>query len=247
MPIALHLLKKKLHVQSLLSIQGTKVITIDAFLSFCTHGSRIPQEFRMTCSEANTYLQILLKNGQAVRIGKDLLHLEPEEIINAVHLKAGLPLLSQDAPFIAIPRDRSTALAYQREHAVSEKLHNMLIHQKNFWALMALFSGIQMAFLAYLTFVVYDWDVMEPVCYFVTAGTALCIFAYFLYFKRECSCGNLDKKIKGYLLEAHLKSSQSGLQEWFHHAQISNRLNAISSSTTTNSSKIIAKHVKQRK
>ncbi|CCW70388.1 unnamed protein product [Phytomonas sp. Hart1] len=201
----------------------------------------------MTHTEANEHLRILLKIGQAVKVGEDLLHFEPEEIINAVHMKAGLPLLPLDIPFIAMTKKESNNFVSKRVHTVSEKLQDIFIHQSNIWAFIALLSGIQMLVLAYLTFVVYGWDVMEPVCYFIPSATALCIYAYFLYFRKQCTCGNLDRNIKDFLLDAHLKCPESGLKEWFHHVNISNKLNTISLSSTSNSCKIIANFVAHRK
>ena len=47
------------------------------------------------------------------------------------------------------------------------------------WALLALMS-VQAGFLARLTFVDYSWDIMEPITYFVTYGTSIAVFAYFV-------------------------------------------------------------------
>ena len=47
------------------------------------------------------------------------------------------------------------------------------------WGLLALMS-VQAGFLARLTFVDYSWDIMEPITYFVTYGTSIACFAYFV-------------------------------------------------------------------
>ena len=38
----------------------------------------------------------------------------------------------------------------------------------------------QFGVLARLTWWEYSWDIMEPVTYFVTTGTAICCYGYFL-------------------------------------------------------------------
>ncbi|CAG5123129.1 unnamed protein product [Candidula unifasciata] len=45
--------------------------------------------------------------------------------------------------------------------------------------------GFQFGILARLTWWDYSWDVMEPITYFVTYGTSLAMFAYFLLTKQE--------------------------------------------------------------
>ena len=44
--------------------------------------------------------------------------------------------------------------------------------------------GLQFGFLARLTWWEYSWDIMEPVTYFVTYGTTMAMFAYFVLTKQ---------------------------------------------------------------
>lgn len=46
--------------------------------------------------------------------------------------------------------------------------------------------GVQFGFLARLTWFEYSWDIMEPVTYFVTYGTTMCIFAYYVLTRQVC-------------------------------------------------------------
>lgn len=50
------------------------------------------------------------------------------------------------------------------------------------WAGLGLMS-VQFGILARLTWWEYSWDIMEPVTYFVTYGTAMAAYAYFVLTK----------------------------------------------------------------
>lgn len=55
------------------------------------------------------------------------------------------------------------------------------------WVGLALMST-QGGALAWLTWWVYSWDIMEPVTYFITYGSAMAFYAYFVLTKQVSPC-----------------------------------------------------------
>ncbi|KAL3875699.1 hypothetical protein ACJMK2_033627 [Sinanodonta woodiana] len=55
--------------------------------------------------------------------------------------------------------------------------------------------GIQFGLLARLTWWEYSWDIMEPVTYFVTYGTTMAMYAYFVLSKQEYSFPDVFDRI----------------------------------------------------
>ena len=51
--------------------------------------------------------------------------------------------------------------------------------------------GAQFGLLARLTWWEYSWDIMEPVTYFVTYGTAMAMYAYFVVTRQASTYGNV--------------------------------------------------------
>ncbi|XP_054460519.1 calcium uniporter regulatory subunit MCUb, mitochondrial-like [Anoplopoma fimbria] len=78
----------------------------------------------------------------------------------------------------------------KQELSPLEKMKAQLSHTADFhssraiWTGMALLS-VQGGALAWLTWWVYSWDVMEPVTYFITYATSIGVFAYYVLTKQD--------------------------------------------------------------
>lgn len=69
--------------------------------------------------------------------------------------------------------------------------------------------SIQFGILARLTWWEYSWDIMEPVTYFVTYGTAMAGYAYYCVTKQEYILE--DVRDRQYLIAMHKKAKKQGL------------------------------------
>ena len=57
--------------------------------------------------------------------------------------------------------------------------------------------SVQFGFLAYLVWWEYDWDIMEPVTYFVATGTSIVLFSYFLLTRQVSWYSSMSNKLTG--------------------------------------------------
>nr|XP_018916130.1 PREDICTED: calcium uniporter protein, mitochondrial [Bemisia tabaci] len=69
--------------------------------------------------------------------------------------------------------------------------------------------GVQFGVLARLTWWEYSWDIMEPVTYFVTYGTAMACYAYYVLTKQEYVMP--DVRDRQHLLTLHKHARKAGL------------------------------------
>ena len=67
--------------------------------------------------------------------------------------------------------------------------------------------GLQFGVMARLTWVEYSWDIMEPVTYFITYGTSMAMFAYFVVTRREYNYETLNDR--QFLISLHKKAKNS--------------------------------------
>jgi len=197
------LLRKKLFARSALELSNQSIYNRSAFLSVLTSHPTTPARYRMSEAEAHDYLDALVRARSVVPVG-DHIYTNPKDVIDAVHLKCGLPIVPLAAPSL---EERRKALLGEVTAAMKANmpvLRQVVQKERDLWALTAVGSGAQMLTLSYLTFRLYGWDVMEPVCFFVTSGTALLSYGYFLYFRSEHSYSSVDDNLVPHRLTSHM-------------------------------------------
>ncbi|KAK2180795.1 hypothetical protein NP493_426g05053 [Ridgeia piscesae] len=69
--------------------------------------------------------------------------------------------------------------------------------------------GLQFGLLARLTWWEYSWDIMEPVTYFVTYGTAIALYAYYVVTKQEYNFKEVSDR--EFLLSLHRNAAKHRL------------------------------------
>jgi hypothetical protein len=173
----------------------------ETFISICTRGVASAPSDLMTVEQAKDFL-LLLHEARVVIAEEDVVFLRPHEVVQRIHSKLGI------APFVAESLKDSSAAARSTALENSEKaLVRTVRWRRRFWSGVALLSAVQMTTLAYLTFVQYDWDVMEPACYFVTMATSIVFYAYFLWYRREHSLRAVDENFLPMKLESELRAA----------------------------------------
>ncbi|XP_067935275.1 calcium uniporter protein, mitochondrial-like [Watersipora subatra] len=86
--------------------------------------------------------------------------------------------------------------------------------------------GAQFGFLARLTWWEYSWDIMEPVTYFVTYGTSIALFAYFVLTRQEPFFPEV--KNRAFLLHMH-KLAKKNSYDVEHYNGLRQKLNQAES------------------
>ena len=195
-------LKKKLRVRYLVDRCPVSTLTTDQFQRLCTKAvGSTPSAELMTEDEAKQYLTVL-HDARVVVVEGSTVYMRPVEAVNAVHNALGITPL-QTVKTVSLEKQRALEKSVR---TIEEPLRQTAVWRRRFWSGVAVASGTQMTVLAYLTFIQYDWDVMEPACYFVTCATSLFFYGYFLWFRREQSLTEIDETVLPSVLTKKLQS-----------------------------------------
>ncbi|XP_065164653.1 calcium uniporter protein, mitochondrial isoform X1 [Atheta coriaria] len=152
---------------------------------------RTPKQTRITGEEAQRLSDIKTLISQLY----EALNVQEHNIHTEKTITATIESLRQELMPLEEEKARLDMIAQRKSEWVS-------------WIGMGLMS-VQFGILARLTWWEYSWDIMEPVTYFVTYGTAMVGYAYFLVTKQEYVLQ--DFKDRQQLLTMHKKAKKAGL------------------------------------
>ncbi|XP_046493327.1 calcium uniporter protein, mitochondrial isoform X2 [Neodiprion pinetum] len=150
-----------------------------------------PQHERLTMEEAQRISDVRVLVGQlyeALHVDEHQLQEEKQILTQLEDIKMQLQPLEDKRLELEVTASRRT---------------NLLT-----WAGLGLMS-VQFGILARLTWWEYSWDIMEPVTYFVTYGTAMACYAYYVLTKQEYLLP--DVRDRQHLLILHKKARKLGL------------------------------------
>ncbi|CCW60994.1 unnamed protein product [Phytomonas sp. EM1] len=136
-----------------------------------------------------------------------LVHLRPVRYVEAVELAETL-LEESEMPhekdpalpvcFLLTETERRVAGLIEKEAAMRRQLEPAIARaarwRRLIWSAALLFAGGQLAAVARLTYVEFDWDVMEPVSYCLSIGTALIFLLYFVWYGELHSYAGFDRR-----------------------------------------------------
>ena len=178
----------------------------------------------MSQSELDSFLRVLHDARVVLMLDENTVHLRPQDAINDVHAAIGAPSLQDMPPQVVDEHAKLRAIVDTHERKSEGAIVRTARFRKRFWSSVALGSGVQMLGLSYLTFVQYDWDVMEPACFFVTAGTSIFFYLYLLLFRREHSLQAVDENLLPQHLDQALQVAGVDAAKWAQDAQRLNEL-----------------------
>lgn len=198
----------------------------------------------MSPEEANNYLFNLQYAGAVTLSELGIVDFTPDQTVNSVLLRTGLPPLATCIPAVEKRKLEIDTLVNKEKDEIMLKIRSVQMWRKRFWGATTLFSATQMFTLSYLTFIVYGWDVMEPICYFITTATALASCAYFLYFRKTHSYEHLDDAMLQYLLAKEFWNSEGQLRALVKCATTEQELCGMSLDRTLSRTDIIQEYRK---
>eukprot|EP00760_Papus_ankaliazontas_P014256 PhM_4_TR16008/c0_g1_i1/m.54630/K20858/MCU; calcium uniporter protein, mitochondrial len=146
----------------------------------------------LTPSEATECLERFAEAGLVV-CNDGTVFLRPTKMIGHVH--AAMELNPTRFDVAAALRSELEALQTELKDLEDQKAKldaKAGAIRKRWWGLAALLSGFQMYVMSRFTFVDFDWDIMEPVSFFLTTGTALIFFVWFLLKRTEHTYERFD-------------------------------------------------------
>lgn len=122
-------------------------------------------------TESHEHVTVMGDMKEVVLMLHTALHLPEHQLHTHTHLRQRRDTLTQELG--PLEEVRAQIAMEAESHVTRVK-----------WAGLA-FLSLQGGFLAYLTWFVFAWDVMEPVTYFITYATSIGFFAYYVLTKQD--------------------------------------------------------------
>ncbi|KAI3937712.1 hypothetical protein MKW92_031723 [Papaver armeniacum] len=141
--------------KKLLKLAHLEIITYSEFVDICVAGS-------ISHDQGLEFAKMLDDSGSVIVLG-NIVFLHPEEVTRAIGGIIPLPL----APNVARKKELDTM---EKEKAQIDARAEALV-RRELWVGLAFFTAQTAAFLR-LTFWELSWDVMEPICFYVTSMTS---------------------------------------------------------------------------
>ncbi|KAG7159441.1 Calcium uniporter protein-like [Homarus americanus] len=149
------------------SIESLLMTDFDLIINDISYRVVVPEEQKLTLEELSDMgdvRQLVNKLYMALNVDQHQVMKERDIVAQIEDLKSQLaPLEKQRENLVAAAERRTAILA---------------------WAGLG-YMALQFGFLARLTWWEYSWDIMEPVTYFVTYGTAMGAYAYYVVTKQD--------------------------------------------------------------
>ncbi|KAF5303044.1 hypothetical protein FQR65_LT08373 [Abscondita terminalis] len=191
---------------------------------------KIPEHHRVTSDELKAFDDVKTVISQLY----ETLHVEDFHVQEENDLTAQLEVLRQEI----LPLEEASIKQQRIQiEMAAERKNNWLS-----WVGLGLMS-IQFGILARLTWWEYSWDIMEPVTYFVTYGTAMAAYAYFVLTKEEYILQ--DVKNRQHLLTMHKKSKKLGL-DLMKYNQLRDQISNLELELMKSKSKLRKSHLSKK-
>ncbi|KAK9512574.1 hypothetical protein O3M35_000970 [Rhynocoris fuscipes] len=167
----------------------------------------IEDDFQMTINDKKYYVKIPERSIEKVDLDKlaDIRH-----IVNQLYTALNVPdyLVTREKELEeqleAANKELEPLEKARRElDAKANRKTNLLA-----WAGLG-YMSIQFGILARLTWWEYSWDIMEPVTYFVTYGTTMAAYAYYVLTKQEYILPDVSDR--QHLIDLHQRAKKIGL------------------------------------
>ncbi|XP_053643833.1 calcium uniporter protein, mitochondrial isoform X2 [Cherax quadricarinatus] len=173
------------------SIESLLMSNFDLIINDVSYRVVVPEEQKLTLEELSDMgdvRQLVNKLYMALNVDQHQVMKERDILAQIEDLKSKLaPLEKQRDSLVAAAERRTTVLA---------------------WAGLG-YMALQFGFLARLTWWEYSWDIMEPVTYFVTYGTAIGAYAYYVVTKQDFVLPEV--RDRQFLLCFHKKAKKLGM------------------------------------